>query len=333
MMAEERIITTVSEIETIKQRLQERLTPNRYLHSLGTAGEAAALARQWRLDEGRAYLAGLLHDFAKSYSGEELLRLARGQGMEVDDWTAAHPDILHGPVAARLLKAEWGIEDAAVAEAIRWHTVPQPGMSELAKVIYLADKIEPSRKTWPGLARLRRLAYSDLDAAIAEALEQVADYVAAKGQEIYPGTKEIGRAYRNKVKKQGESAVAGGRSHHGGLPMKEITAEALLQQCAELAAAKKAHDIVSLKLAGLTLICDYFLLASASNTRQAQAICDHIEIEMKAAGYPPLRIEGYREGRWILIDFGMVVVHIFLDEEREYYNLERLWGDAERNSF
>ncbi|NLF80528.1 MAG: ribosome silencing factor [Clostridia bacterium] len=322
-----------SEIEKIRQRLRQQLQPHRYLHSLGTAGEAEALARHWRLDENRAYLAGLLHDFTKNYSGEELLRLARAQGLAIDDWTAAHPGILHGPVAALLLSDEWGIEDKEVAEAIRWHTVPQPDMCELAKVVYLADKIEPSRKTWPGLERLRRLAYSDLDAAIAAALAEIADYVTAKGQEICPWTEEIGRAYRNKVQKQDEPAPAGGSSHYGGLPMKEITAEALLNQCVELATAKKAHDVVSLKLAGLTLICDYFLLASASNTRQTQSICDHIGIEMKKAGYPPLHIEGYREGRWILMDFGMVVVHIFLDDEREYYNLERLWGDAERNNY
>lgn len=115
--------------------------------------------------------------------------------------------------------------------------------------------------------------------------------------------------------------------------MKDISAEALLQQCLALAAAKKARDIVSLKLAGLTLICDYFLIVSAANARQAQSICDNIEIEMKTKGEAPLRIEGYREGRWILIDFGAVVVHVFLDEEREYYNLERLWGDAERQEY
>lgn len=112
--------------------------------------------------------------------------------------------------------------------------------------------------------------------------------------------------------------------------MTELTAEALLEKLVKLAGDKKAQDIVSLKLQGLTLICDYFLIASATNTRQTQAICDNIEETMKHDGQAPLRIEGYRDGRWILIDFGSVVVHIFLQEEREYYNLERLWGDAER---
>ncbi len=112
--------------------------------------------------------------------------------------------------------------------------------------------------------------------------------------------------------------------------MTETHADALLQKLVALAEDKKAQNIVSLKLQGITVICDFFLIVSASNTKQAQAISDHIEETMKHEGEPPLRIEGYRDGRWILLDFGSVVVHIFLDEEREYYNLERLWGDAEK---
>ena len=112
--------------------------------------------------------------------------------------------------------------------------------------------------------------------------------------------------------------------------MTENNVETMLQKCIELAQEKKGRDIISLKLKGLTVICDYFLVVSATNTRQAQSICDNIEEKMKECGNAPLRIEGYREGKWILLDFGSIVIHIFLEEEREYYNLERLWGDAER---
>lgn len=115
--------------------------------------------------------------------------------------------------------------------------------------------------------------------------------------------------------------------------MTERNTESLLQKCVELAAEKKARDLVSLKLIDLTVISDYFLIATAINIRQAQAICDSIELTMKAEGFPPLRIEGYRDGHWILIDFGAVVVHVFLEEEREYYDMERLWGDAERKEY
>ena len=74
-------------------------------------------------------------------------------------------------------------------------------------------------------------------------------------------------------------------------------------------------------------IADYFLLRTAANSRQAKAIADYLleENEQK-----PLRMEGYQEGRWILLDYGALIVHIFQEEEREYYNLERLWGDAEK---
>lgn len=109
-----------------------------------------------------------------------------------------------------------------------------------------------------------------------------------------------------------------------------ISPDALLSHLVTLAQEKKARDMVSLRLTGLTLICDYFLIVSAASSRQAQALSDNIELGMKEAGLPPLRIEGFREGRWILLDFGAVVVHIFQDDERSYYDLERLWGDAER---
>lgn len=112
--------------------------------------------------------------------------------------------------------------------------------------------------------------------------------------------------------------------------MTGFSAETMLQKCVELSADKKARDLVSLRLSDLTTICDYFLLMTASNTRQAQSICDNIEEGMKAEGQPPLRIEGYNEASWILMDLGQVIVHIFLPETREHYDLERLWGDAER---
>jgi ribosome-associated protein len=96
----------------------------------------------------------------------------------------------------------------------------------------------------------------------------------------------------------------------------------------EIAREKKAVDIMTMDLSGITLICDHFLLMTAANTRQAQALSDYLAQGLKETGNPPLRIEGYKEGRWILLDFGSVVVHIFQEEERRYYNLERLWGDA-----
>lgn len=92
--------------------------------------------------------------------------------------------------------------------------------------------------------------------------------------------------------------------------------------------AKKGKRIIILDLAGVSLITDYFIVCSANSRTQTKAIADHVEEEMKKAGILLGRREGYAEGRWILEDFGNVIIHIFLEEEREFYNLERLWGDA-----
>ena len=115
--------------------------------------------------------------------------------------------------------------------------------------------------------------------------------------------------------------------------MTVFSAEQLLEKVIGLAQNKKARDLISLKLSGLTLIADYFIIMTAGNTRQAQALSDHIYEELKDQECQALRIEGYQEGRWILLDYGVVVVHIFQEEERSFYDLERLWGDAERKDY
>ena len=91
---------------------------------------------------------------------------------------------------------------------------------------------------------------------------------------------------------------------------------------------KKAEKLVVLNLQGLTTISDYFVLATAGSDRQAQALSDAVEVALKVAGRRPLSIEGYSSAAWILLDYGDVVFHVFHDEARRFYGLERLWGDA-----
>ncbi|MCL1816676.1 MAG: ribosome silencing factor [Clostridiales bacterium] len=102
----------------------------------------------------------------------------------------------------------------------------------------------------------------------------------------------------------------------------------LLEFCIDKAMERKAAEITSMDLSQLSLICDYFLLLSANNKRHCQAIADSLREELSHVGAAPLRIEGYRDAGWVLLDCGSVVVHVFQQEERHYYNLERLWGDA-----
>jgi ribosome-associated protein len=115
------------------------------------------------------------------------------------------------------------------------------------------------------------------------------------------------------------------KSKTGGIYLEP---QALLDFCIKKAAERKAADILSMDLSKLSLICDYFLLLSASNKRHCQAIADYLREELTKAGETLLRMEGYAGGGWILLDCGSVVIHVFQEEERRYYNLERLWGDA-----
>ncbi|MGI5838189.1 MAG: ribosome silencing factor [bacterium] len=96
---------------------------------------------------------------------------------------------------------------------------------------------------------------------------------------------------------------------------------------------KRAKDIRILKVEGITLVTDYFVICSGNSTTQVQAIADGIGEKLKEAGQRAGHIEGYREAKWVLLDLGSVVVHIFTDAERDFYDLERLWGDAESIGF
>ena len=102
-----------------------------------------------------------------------------------------------------------------------------------------------------------------------------------------------------------------------------------LATAAALAAADKlATDVVALDVSNQLVITDIFLLASAPNDRQVRAIVDAVEERLQPLGAKPIRREGEREGRWVLLDFGDLVVHVQHAEEREYYGLERLWRDC-----
>jgi len=96
----------------------------------------------------------------------------------------------------------------------------------------------------------------------------------------------------------------------------------------ELLKGKKAKDIRLLDIHELTTISDYFVIAAGSSTTQVQAMSDELEEKMELAGYEMHHKEGFRNGRWILLDYGNIIVHLFHDEERQFYNLERLWVDA-----
>jgi len=107
------------------------------------------------------------------------------------------------------------------------------------------------------------------------------------------------------------------------------------KQLAALKTAYKAIDdkmgdeVVMLDIREVSILAEYFIIASANNSNQLKAISEHVQEKLAGLGIRTRSIEGVQSARWILLDFGHIIVHLFCREEREYYRLERLWGDAE----
>ena len=99
---------------------------------------------------------------------------------------------------------------------------------------------------------------------------------------------------------------------------------------ARSASAKQAEGVAILDVHGLIVITDFFVIASGSTDRQVKTIVEEVEKALRDLGRKPVRREGETEGRWVLLDYVDIVVHVFAEEEREYYDLERLWRDAPR---
>lgn len=102
----------------------------------------------------------------------------------------------------------------------------------------------------------------------------------------------------------------------------------LCEWIAKTMADKKARNIVIMDMREISMVTDYFVICSAGSANQVKAIADHVEETLGSEGASFFHKEGYREGRWILMDYGDCVAHIFVEEDREFYNLERLWGEA-----
>ncbi len=178
------------DIELLKEKLKERLASQHYKHSVRTAEAAARMARAFGVDEEKAYLAGLLHDYSRSTSAGQLVSEAERLGFEINPVEAAFPYLLHAKVGARLVELDLNIKDKEIIEAIENHTIGSTLMSKLDKIIYVADMIEPGRPH-EGLDVLRRIALEDLDEVFEKAYVHSFEYLIRSKQLIHPLTVEI----------------------------------------------------------------------------------------------------------------------------------------------
>ncbi|MBO8126169.1 MAG: bis(5'-nucleosyl)-tetraphosphatase (symmetrical) YqeK [Firmicutes bacterium] len=163
----------------------QRLTEARFQHSRRVAETARFLARTWGLDEDKCYQAGLLHDIARDLSPEELLKQAASCGIVWDEIEGHFPVLLHGPVGAEILRRELAVTDEEILEAIRLHTTGDYPLSPTAKVIFLADYIEPGRD-FSGAQKAREAARRSLDAGVAVAVGEIIAYLTGQRYAVHP---------------------------------------------------------------------------------------------------------------------------------------------------
>lgn len=175
----------MEQLEPIVVRL---LNPNRVRHVLGCRDTAVELARRWGANEEDAARAGILHDITKALDGPLQLTLCRAYGKILDDFSQKYPKTLHALTGSLVAERIFG-ENEAVVSAICWHTTGKADMNLLESIIYVADYMEPNRD-FPGVERLRELAFTDIRAALKLGLEMTLEHLKRQGNEVSPGSRE-----------------------------------------------------------------------------------------------------------------------------------------------
>ena len=297
--------------------MREVLKPHRFQHVIGVEITAVQLAENLGADGPKARLAALLHDCAKYLSLEEQATLAKQDGSNLDPKKDGM--ILHAPAGAALARDKFGISDEEVLEAIRYHTTGMEDMTLLDEIIWAADIIEPGRDH-PTADKHRSLLLSARDQMSFEKglLLVFTDnicYIQNNGWFLNPATLRARDALvRKTIAKE--------------TYMETLNKETIIQLC-KILYNKKALDIRAIEVTDKTIIADWFIVCSGRGVPQVKALCDDFEEKAAEMGLFPRRKEGYQEGRWIVLDFGDLLVHLFHPEERTYYNLERLWDDGQ----
>lgn len=174
----------------IKKEIKRTLTKERYKHSVRVAKMCRVLCKLYDIDEARGYFCGISHDLCKGMDRTKLLTIAALDGAEITPFEKAKPDLLHGRAAAIILQTKYGEHDHDILEAVSYHTFGKAGMSDLAKILFIADKIEPGR---PYITKkyLKKIFAMSLNEATAYVLRENINYVKSKNYIVAPQSDEF----------------------------------------------------------------------------------------------------------------------------------------------
>lgn len=167
-----------ADLKKLRKAMEKELNAKRYEHTLSVAYTASALAMVYDTDPNKALIAGMLHDCAKCLPNKKLISICEKNNLPISETELQNPAaLLHAKVGSFLAEEKYEIEDEDILNAIRYHTTGRPGMSELEKILYIADYIEPGRKHASNLFQIRRMAFQDLDEALFKILEDTLSYL------------------------------------------------------------------------------------------------------------------------------------------------------------
>ncbi len=195
------------EFAWLREKAYAYLKPGRVPHVQGTEAEARSLAERWGVDVDDAAEAAIVHDITKKCGYDEQLCLCEKYGIIPDACQLASEKLLHALTGGPFAAERFGTP-AHIVQAVRWHTTGRPAMTDLERVVYLADYIEPNRHGFSGLAELRQAAYADLDAAMDLALRMSLAEVREKGRQPHADTVAAQKYYARKLREKGVPPVA-----------------------------------------------------------------------------------------------------------------------------
>ncbi|SHJ41497.1 nicotinate (nicotinamide) nucleotide adenylyltransferase [Pseudobutyrivibrio xylanivorans] len=190
------------DILKLSEEMKIALKPGRYVHTLGVATTAYALALKWNYPAYTAMVAGMLHDCAKCISDEERLDICESNDLPISDIERKYPHLLHGKVGAYFCSSKYDVYDPQIAHAITYHTTGCPNMNLLDKIIFVADYIEPGRDKQPRLDILRSEAYTDLDRCVYMILEDSVAYLNNNPDMVDPTTVDTYNYYKQYMKEK-----------------------------------------------------------------------------------------------------------------------------------
>lgn len=194
----------LEEYLSLQEKIHSEMDDKRFIHTLGVAYTASAMAMAYGEDFKRAYLAGLLHDCAKCHTNLEFITLCEEYGIPITESEYENPFLLHAKLGAYFARHKYNINDEEILSAITWHTTGKPDMTLLEKIIFISDYIEPDRRELPNISDIRKAAFTDTDMAMVLICGSTIRYLEDAGRLIDSITRDTYNFYLNLCKETGK---------------------------------------------------------------------------------------------------------------------------------